>query len=111
MTAPEGQRHGNAQTRIEGREPLTAFPELSAAEPRSSAAAQNLDAEIAALEMLATHDLRIAWRRLHHSEPPTRLSRDLLVRAIAYRIQERAQGAGSARPPGAGCALWPRRSS
>jgi hypothetical protein len=31
--------------------------------------------------------LRKEWRRLYRSQPP-RLSRDLLVRAIAYRIQE-----------------------
>jgi hypothetical protein len=66
-------------------------PETRAAQERSFAA-ENLDVEIVALEALATHDLRIAWRRLHRSEPPTRLSRDLMVRAIAYRMQERAQG-------------------
>jgi hypothetical protein len=32
-------------------------------------------------------ELRKEWRRLYRSQPP-RLSRDLLVRAIAYRIQE-----------------------
>jgi hypothetical protein len=67
-------------------------------------------AEIGALEGLATHDLRIAWRRLHRSEPPTRLSRDLMVRAIAYRIQERAHG-GVTPPSSADCALWPKRPS
>jgi hypothetical protein len=51
-----------------------------------------LDVEIAALEGAAIHDLRIAWRRLHHDDPPARLSRDLMVRAIAYRMQERAHG-------------------
>jgi Protein of unknown function (DUF2924) len=34
---------------------------------------------------------RKEWRRLYHSQPP-RLSRDLLVRAIAYRIQELRYG-------------------
>jgi hypothetical protein len=36
---------------------------------------------------LIPDDLRKEWRRLYRSQPP-RLSRDLLVRAIAYRIQE-----------------------
>jgi hypothetical protein len=36
-------------------------------------------------------DLRKEWRRLYRSQPP-RLSRDLLVRAIAYRIQELRYG-------------------
>jgi hypothetical protein len=35
--------------------------------------------------------LRKEWRRLYRSQPP-RLSRDLLVRAIAYRIQELRYG-------------------
>ncbi len=41
---------------------------------------------------MARHDLRILWRRLIRSEPPSRLSRDLMARAIAYRMQERADG-------------------
>jgi hypothetical protein len=32
-------------------------------------------------------ELRCEWRRLYHCEPP-RLSRDLLVRRIGYRLQE-----------------------
>ena len=36
--------------------------------------------------------LRKVWRRLHGSEPPPRLSRDLLTRGVAYKIQERAHG-------------------
>jgi hypothetical protein len=51
-----------------------------------------LDVEIAALQGAATHDLRIAWRRLYRGEPPRRMIRDLLIRAIAYRMQERVHG-------------------
>jgi hypothetical protein len=40
-----------------------------------------------ALCHLSPDELRREWRRLYRSQPP-RLSRDLLVRAIAYRIQE-----------------------
>jgi hypothetical protein len=36
--------------------------------------------------------LRKEWRRLYRSQPP-RLSRDLLIRTIAYRIQELRYGA------------------
>ena len=32
------------------------------------------------------------WRRLHRMPPPMRLSRDLLVRGITYKLQERAYG-------------------
>lgn len=36
-------------------------------------------------------ELRREWRRLYHKEPP-RLSRDLLVLGIAYRLQELEHG-------------------
>jgi len=36
-------------------------------------------------------ELRREWHRLHHSEPP-RISRDLLIRAIGYRLQEIEHG-------------------
>jgi hypothetical protein len=44
-----------------------------------------------ALSDLSPDELRREWRRLYRSQPP-RLSRDLLVRAIAYRIQELRYG-------------------
>jgi hypothetical protein len=44
-----------------------------------------------ALPALSVEELRKEWRRLYRSQPP-RLSRDLLVRAIAYRIQELRYG-------------------
>jgi len=50
-----------------------------------------IEAEIAALAGLETARLRVEWRRLHHLEPPPRLSRDLLVRAITYKVQKKAQ--------------------
>jgi len=51
-----------------------------------------IEARIMALEALTTADLRIEWRRLYRTTPPTRLSRDLLIRGVAYRVQERAHG-------------------
>ena len=46
---------------------------------------------LAALAALTLGDLRLEWRRLYRAEPP-RLSRDIMARAIAYRLQEIAQG-------------------
>ena len=43
------------------------------------------------LPTLSPAELRSEWRRLYRSQPP-RLSRDLLIRAIAYRIQELRYG-------------------
>lgn len=48
--------------------------------------------DIAALAGMTTGELRMTWARLHKSEPPPRLSRDLMVRAIAYRLQQQADG-------------------
>jgi hypothetical protein len=43
------------------------------------------------LPNLSLGDLRLEWRRLFRAEPP-RLSRDIMMRAIAYRLQEIAHG-------------------
>jgi hypothetical protein len=42
------------------------------------------EVRISALEALTTADLQIEWRRLYRAMPPTRLSRDLLIRGVAY---------------------------
>jgi hypothetical protein len=73
---------------------------LSRAGPRprsgeaSVASADLVDVEtaIAALENREIRELRTEWRRLYRTEPPRRLSRDLILRAIAYRLQERMHG-------------------
>ena len=50
-----------------------------------------LSQRIAALNELTALQLRDEWRRLYRGDPP-RLSRDLLIRTIAYRMQELAYG-------------------
>ncbi|HZK89403.1 MAG TPA: DUF2924 domain-containing protein [Stellaceae bacterium] len=52
----------------------------------------DIKARLIGLEALSTTDLRIEWRRLYRATPPTRLSRDLLIRGVAYRVQENADG-------------------
>ena len=52
----------------------------------------DIGVELARLEPLDVSDLRETWRRVHQTPPPPRLSRDLLLRGIAYRLQERAIG-------------------
>ena len=44
------------------------------------------------LSEVTIFELRGEWRRLHRMPPPMRLSRDLLVRGITYKLQERAYG-------------------
>ncbi len=46
------------------------------------------------LSEVTIFELRGEWRRLHRTPPPMRLSRDLLTRGIAYKLQERTYGGG-----------------
>lgn len=48
--------------------------------------------ELAALPDLPLDDLKRRWRDLYGAPPPSRLGRALIVRAIAYRLQEQAFG-------------------
>jgi DUF2924 family protein len=52
----------------------------------------DIEAEIAGLLDRSTQELRLAWRKLHRSEPPFGMSRDLLIRSLAYDLQQRADG-------------------
>jgi hypothetical protein len=51
-----------------------------------------LESEIAALPTLSAQELRVAWRGLRCGDPTAGSSRDLLLREIAYKMQERAHG-------------------
>src|ERR1700730_1361813 len=44
------------------------------------------------LSEVTIFELRGEWRRFHRTPPPMRLSRDLLTRGVAYKLQERAYG-------------------
>lgn len=52
----------------------------------------NVENQIAALTVQTLDQLRSAWRRYYRVPPPKGLSRDMLIRAIAYKIQEHAFG-------------------
>jgi hypothetical protein len=70
--------------------------QLSARDAATTVAANltrhhELSQRIAALNELTAQQLREGWRRLYRGQPP-RLSRDLLMRTIAYRMQELAYG-------------------
>jgi hypothetical protein len=53
---------------------------------------EQLSAEIAGLESLDLIQLRSRWKLLYEIEAPPHLSRDLLRRAVAYRMQENVLG-------------------
>src|SRR5271166_6195466 len=53
---------------------------------------QTIARKLASLESSPIKVLKQQWRALYGSEPPRRISRELLTRAVAYRIQEQARG-------------------
>jgi hypothetical protein len=52
----------------------------------------NMAETLARLWEMTIFELRGEWRRLHRMPPPMRLSRDLLIRGITYKLQERSLG-------------------
>ncbi len=48
--------------------------------------------QLVELESASPAELRVQWERTHKHPAPKRASRDLLLRAVAYHIQERAEG-------------------
>lgn len=57
--------------------------------PRSEKLA--IERELDRIRSLSLAELRLEWQRLQRSEPP-KISRDLLVLALGYRIQELQHG-------------------
>ena len=57
----------------------------------------DIEVEIAGLLGRSTRELRLAWRKLHRTEPPFGISRDLLIRSLASELQQRAHGGPNLR--------------
>ena len=55
-------------------------------------ASEALTERLAALADLDAVGLRREWRRLYRSHPPRHIRRDLLVLAIAWKLQEKVHG-------------------
>src|SRR5580704_1579800 len=51
-----------------------------------------LSCRIIALSELTLHELKERWRSIYNSPPPGRSSKQLLISAIAYRLQEQVLG-------------------
>ncbi len=54
--------------------------------------ADSLADRLADLEALSTAELRARWEQVFKRTDPTRASCDLLLRELAYHIQERSEG-------------------
>ena len=52
----------------------------------------DVETEVAGLPDRSTPELRLAWHEFHHAGAPLGLSRDLLIRALAYGLQQRVHG-------------------
>ncbi len=59
---------------------------------RAHPAFEGLTEKLAALADLDAVGLRAEWRRLYRSHPPRHIRRDLLVLAIAWKLQEKVYG-------------------
>ena len=53
---------------------------------------ETISLRLASLKSSSLAELKQQWQALYHSEPPHRISRELLTRAVAYRIQEQVYG-------------------
>jgi hypothetical protein len=53
---------------------------------------ETISRKLASLESSPIKVLKQQWLALYGSEPPRHVSRELLTRAVAYRIQEQARG-------------------
>ena len=60
--------------------------------PILMSAAQTLTTDLDSLNRLKPDALKERWRTWFGAEPPDRLRRDLLIQALAYRMQERSFG-------------------
>ncbi len=59
---------------------------------RHQLASQDLTERLNAIGNLETAELRNEWVQLFRSQPPKRITRDLLTRAVAYELQTRVHG-------------------
>ena len=65
---------------------------LSDRRPIAPSAVENLDAEIDRIAALNLNELRALWRETMGRPAPEALSKDLIARALAYRLQEQRMG-------------------
>ena len=84
---PSARKHSGAPSLLPGR----------GGPPTSYADVAEVERQIAELVDRSTPELRLAWRQLHHTGPPLGLSRDLIIRGLAEKLQQRAHG-GPSRP-------------
>jgi hypothetical protein len=85
----------NASARQNSGEPLSVIGQAGGRNNGPGRPAISAEDEIAELADRPTHELRLSWRKLYRREPPLGLSRDLMIRVLANKMQERAYGGPS----------------
>jgi hypothetical protein len=66
--------------------------EAPSQQPVATSAAQMLEAELDRIAALGLDEVRALWREMTQQNAPKALSRHLLARMIAYRVQEQRLG-------------------
>jgi hypothetical protein len=69
-----------------------AVGEAQSRQPVATPAAQTLEAELDRIAAVGLDEVRALWREMTQQNAPKALSRDLLARMIAYRVQEQRVG-------------------
>jgi Protein of unknown function (DUF2924) len=82
----------DASARQHSGEPLSVIGQAGDPSNGRQCSEMATQSEIAELADKATQELRLAWCKLYRKEPPVGLSRDLMIRALANKLQERAYG-------------------
>ena len=70
----------------------TGSPARADGEPSDAGSEDAVAARLQALEGMTYDALRAEWRRLFRAQAPKRVSRDLLMLGVAWKIQEQAHG-------------------
>jgi len=70
----------------------TIAPNKDVQDEHDTGAAEALGVRLTALNGMTYHALRAEWRHLYRQEPPKRVSRDLLILGVAWKIQEQTYG-------------------
>src|SRR5215203_7525316 len=77
--------HAGVDQQRRGREP-------SPLDPRRILTETDLETALARLPDLSNEAVRAAYRKLYRRSAPAAFSRDLLSRAVAYRLQKQVRG-------------------
>jgi Protein of unknown function (DUF2924) len=71
--------------------------EAQSRQPAETPAAAPLEAELERIRALSLDELRALWRKMTHQNASEALSRDLIARMIAYRLQEQRSASSAWR--------------